>query len=71
MARRGRRAYWVTFSRPSGPPLPARLEGDTIVVLGENTQDVVWVISYDEGAEALLVGRPDGSKRHILRRVSE
>ena len=69
--RSGENEFWVTFASPSEPPLPARLEGDTIVVRGEDTQDVVWVISYDEGAEALLVGRPDGRERHILRRISE
>ena len=62
--------YWVTYAPTSSKPLPARLEGDRILVWGENTQDVRWVITYDEGADALLLARPNGSERHILRRVS-
>ncbi len=62
--------YWVTYAPTSAKPLPARLEGDRILVWGENTQDVRWVITYDEGADALLLARPNGSERHILRRVS-
>jgi hypothetical protein len=62
--------YWVTYGPSSAEPLPARLEGDRILVWGENTQDVRWVITYDEGADAILLARPDGSERHILRRVS-
>ena len=62
--------YWVTYSPTSAEPLPARLEGDRILVWGENPQDVRWVITFDEGADALLLARPDGSERHILRRVT-
>ncbi len=62
--------YWVTLAPTSPKPLPARLEGDRILVWSENTEDVRWVITYDEGADALLLARPDGSERHILRRVS-
>ena len=40
------------------------------MVWGENVKDVVWSITYDEGADALLVTRPTTGERHILRRVS-
>lgn len=63
-------SYWVTYAPASATPLPARLEGDRILVWGEDAQDVRWVITYDEGADALLLTRPSGAERHILRRVS-
>jgi hypothetical protein len=56
----------VSFNGPYG----ARLDGDSIVVWGENTQDVAWRITYGEGADVLLLARPDGSERHVLRRVT-
>ena len=62
--------YTVTLPTSFNAPLPARLVGDSIVIWGENTQDVVWRVTYDEGADVLLLARPDGSERHILRRVT-
>ncbi len=62
--------YWVDLPVSFEVPFPARLQGDTIVIWGENVQDVVWRITYDEGADVLLLTRPDGTQRHILRRVS-
>ena len=66
----GSTQFWVTYPRTSEKPFPAMLEGDTITVLGEDVKDVVWAITYDEGADALLVARPSTGERHILRRVS-
>ena len=62
--------YWVDLPASPDPPHPARLEGDAIVVSGESTGDVIWRITYDEGADVLLLTTPDGGGRHILRRVS-
>jgi hypothetical protein len=62
--------YTVTLPISFKGPLPARLEGDSIVISGESAQDVVWRVTYDEGADVLLLARPDGSERHILRRVT-
>jgi hypothetical protein len=62
--------YWVDLPVSFKVPFPAELQGDIIVISGENAQDVVWVITYDEGADVLLLTRPDGSQRHVLRRVS-
>lgn len=62
--------YWIDLPAAFEVPFPGRLEGDGIVVLGENAQDVVWRITYSEGADVLLLTRPDGSERHVLRRVS-
>jgi hypothetical protein len=62
--------YWVDLPASPDPPHPARLEGDVIVVFGESTGDVIWRITYDEGADVLLLTTPDGGGRHILRRVS-
>jgi len=61
--------YSIAFQRPEAQTYSGRLEGDTIVVLSPDAQDTVWVITYDEGADALLVARADGTQRHILRRV--
>jgi hypothetical protein len=66
----GETDFWVTYPRSFATPFPARLDGDRIVVWGENTQAVVWQVTYDEGADALLVTRPSTGERHILRRVS-
>jgi hypothetical protein len=63
--------YWVIYEPSSEEAFPARLEGDRILVWDEDTKDVVWVITYDEGAEALLVTRPTTGERHVLRRVSK
>jgi hypothetical protein len=62
--------YWVDLSASADPPHPARLEGDVIDVSDESTGDVIWRITYDEGADVLLLTAPDASGRHILRRVS-
>jgi hypothetical protein len=63
--------YWVTYSRMPDVPFPARLDGDRLLVWEEDTQDVRWVIRYDEGADVLIVSRTGGGETHILRRVSE
>jgi hypothetical protein len=62
--------YWVDLPATPDPPHPARLEADAIAVSDESTGDVIWRITYDEGADVLLLSNPDGSGRHILRRVS-
>ena len=61
----------MTYPSVSDVPFPARLDGDKILVWGENTQDVRWVIRYDEGADALIVSPRGGGETHILRRVSK
>ena len=66
----GETDYHVTYPGAVATPFPARLDGDRILVWGENTQAVVWEITYDEGADTLLVTRPSTGERHILRRVS-
>jgi len=66
----GTTQYWVDLPISFKVPFPARLQGDSIVIWGENAEDVVWHITYDEGADVLLLTRPDGTQRHILRRVS-
>ena len=53
--------YWVDLPSSFKVPFPARLEGDALVIWGENAQDVVWRITYDEGADVLLLTRPDGT----------
>ena len=62
--------YAVTYTRTSTVAFPAVLAGDEILVRGENTQDVVWVIDYNARTDALLVTRPGGRDLHGLRRVS-
>jgi hypothetical protein len=62
--------YWVELPASADPPHLARLEGDAIVVLAADGQDIVWRVTYDDGADVLLLTLPDGTGRHILRRVS-
>lgn len=62
--------FWVDLPATPDAPHPARLEGDAILVYGDGPQDVVWRITYGEGADVLLLTQPDGSRRHILRRAS-
>jgi hypothetical protein len=62
--------YRVTYPHSLTEGFPAKLDGDRILMSGENTTDVVWVITYDEGADTLLVTSPSTGERHILRRVS-
>jgi hypothetical protein len=66
----GETDFWVTYPRSFKTPFPGKLDGEKILVWGENTQDVVWEITYDEGADTLLLTRPTTGERHILRRVS-
>ncbi len=66
----GATGYWVSGANSGSTPSPARLDGDKIVVWGENTKDVVWIVTYDKGADALLITRPGTGERHVLRRVS-
>jgi len=66
----GETDFHVTYPGSVATPLPARLDGEMILVWGANPQAVVWRITYDEGADALLVTRPSTGERHILRRVS-
>ena len=66
----GETDFYVTYPGSLPTPFPARLDGDRILVWDENTQAVVWQITYDEGADTLLVTRPSTGERHILRRVS-
>jgi hypothetical protein len=66
----GTTRYWIDLPISSTVPLQARTQGDAIVIGGESAQDVEWLITYDEGADVLLLTRPDGTQRHILRRVS-
>ena len=62
--------YWVDLPRLARPSPPGAPRGRRIVVSGEGTGDVIWRITYDEGADVLLLTTPDGGGRHILRRVS-
>ena len=67
----GETDFWVTYPRSFTTPFPARLDGEKILVWDDNTQAGVWEITYDEGADTLLVARPATGERHILRRISE
>jgi hypothetical protein len=52
-------------------PLPARLDGERIVVFDTEGQQALWSIVYDAGADALIVTQPAGGDSFVLRRVSE
>ena len=64
----GATRYWVSGADSTSTPFSARLDGDKIVVWGENTDDVVWVMTSDKGADALPITRPGTGERHVLRR---
>ena len=63
--------YWVTYPSMSDVPYPARLDGDRILVLDADGEDVRWVVRYDAGADALIVRGAGGGETHVLRRVSK
>jgi hypothetical protein len=63
--------YWVQFAGEPGEPLPARLDGEQILVLDADTGDTRWVFVYDEGADALIVTARGGGETNVLRRVSK
>jgi hypothetical protein len=62
--------YWVQFAGAPAEPLPARLDGEQILVLDADSRDTRWVFVYDEGADALIVTPRDGGETNVLRRVS-
>jgi hypothetical protein len=66
----GAQDYWIDLPASSEAPARGRLDGDAIVVRADGSPEVVWRITYDAGADVLLLARPDGSERHILRRIS-
>jgi hypothetical protein len=63
--------YTVTYPRSFKVPFPAALDGDEIHIWGENTKDVVWVVTYDEQNDTLTLTRPHRSDTHALKRVSD
>jgi hypothetical protein len=63
--------YWVSYPLVSDMPLPARLDGERIVVFDTEGQQALWSIVYDAGADALIVTQPAGGDSFVLRRVSE
>jgi hypothetical protein len=65
-------AYTVTYPRSFKVPFYAGLDGDEIHIWGENTGDVVWVVTYDEKNDTLTLARPgDWSEQHTLKRISD
>ena len=66
-----RGAYTVTYPRSFKVPFQAFLSGDEILIWGENTDDIVWKVAYDENADTLTVSRPRGSETHTLKRVPD
>jgi hypothetical protein len=63
--------FSVTYPRSFKVPFPAALVDDEIHIWGENTQNVVWVVNYNERTDTLLLTRPGGGDLHGLRRVSD
>ena len=67
----GRVWYTVTYPRSFLVPFPASLDGDQILIWGENAiSDIVWVVTYDAKTDTLTLTRPQGSERHTLKRIS-
>ena len=62
--------YDIVYPRSFLPQAPfyAYLADDTIAIWGENTQDIRWVVSYDESTDTLTVTRPGGNETHRLKR---
>jgi hypothetical protein len=67
----GRVWYRVVFTRDSRFPSSASLDGNAIVVWGENAMsDPRWRITYDADADKLLLEQPRGHEVYGFRRVS-
>ncbi len=63
--------YWVSYPLVSDMPLPARLDGERIVVFDTEGGQALWSIAYDGGADTLIVTQSTGGDSFVLRRVSE
>jgi hypothetical protein len=64
--------YAVTYPRSFKVPFSAYLSGSEIHIWGENTGDVVWVVTYDEKSDTLTLARPgEWSEQHTLKRISD
>ncbi|MCX6363180.1 MAG: hypothetical protein NTW58_03225 [Actinobacteria bacterium] len=64
-------AYTVTYPRSFKVPFPASLSGDQILIWGENTDDIMWTVAYNEKTDTLTVTRPNGSETHTLKRIAD
>jgi len=64
-------AYTMTYPRSFKVPFPSSLSGDEIVIWGENTDDIVWTVVYNEQTDTLTVRRPNGSETHALKRIAD
>jgi len=64
-------AYTMTYPRPFKWPFPASLSGNEILIWGENTDDIVWTVVYNEQTDTLAVRPPNGSETHALKRIAD
>ena len=64
-------AYTMTYPRPFKLPFPASLSGNEILIWGENTDDIVWTVVYNEQTDTLAVRPPNGSETHTLKRIAD
>ncbi len=63
--------YLVEYPRSFLVPFHAYPDGDTLVVWGENVDDVVWVLRCDADADRLSAVDRDGSERIDFERVDQ
>ena len=46
-------AYTVLYRRSFLVPFSAHVKDGQLIIWGENTKDVVWTVTYDQGADTL------------------
>jgi hypothetical protein len=60
--------YAVACSRLFRGWLPADREGDELHIWGENTKDVMWIVTYEEARDTITLTRPQTGQSHTFRR---
>ena len=61
--------YIVEYPRSFTAPFSAQTEDGKLLVWGENTEAIVWTLSYDEGSGELTAGGAQGTFH--LKRVQK
>lgn len=48
--------------------LPADREGEELHIWGENTRDVLWIVTYDKAKDTITLTRPQTGRSHTFLR---
>lgn len=60
--------FAVACSRLFRGRLPADREGDELHIWGENTQDVLWIVTYNKARDTITLTRPRTGRSHTFVR---